>query len=326
MGLEWSHRISGVPTPAPRFRGDYQQLSKVATSFATQAGNCKRTLQQVKGRMATLQGGDWIGQGAQAFYREMEQELLPSLQRLAIAIEQAERVTMQISRIVKEAEEASSRLLRGEGVGAAVLGSLAHAVEATRATATPITTPTPTPSSPGPTATPMPPGWAPTPSGTPTFEEMQSTSAQQHQQWLDSLRTEVAACAESGDPDGCVASLGATIYPHYGWNLFELASSGADNPLPPDSEEVRFIMASQVSRNLTDPVVGAFIGELHLSLDRYSNFEPAFVEALKTVNWQTYSDTVVDHAWDMAVAQEYLKRWVGWPAGPLSGQFFVSSE
>jgi len=143
---------------------------------------------------------------------------------------------------------------------------------------------------------------------------------------LDSLRSEVTACAESGDPDGCVASVGATIYPHYGWDLFKLASSGVDNPLPPDSEEVRFIMASQVAGNLTDPVVGAFIGELYLSLDHDSNFEPAFVEALKTVNWGIYSDVVDKYAWDMAVAQEYLKKMVSWPAGPLSGQFFVSSE
>ena len=317
-----------VPLPAPRFRGDYQQLSKIATSFATQAGNCQRTLQQVKGRMATLQGSDWIGQGAQAFYREMEQEVLPSLQRLVIAIGQAERVTLQTSRIVEETEEAASRLLRGVGVGAAAMGTLAATAHTTQATSTPITTPTPTPTPipVGPSATPTPPGWAPPPSSTPTFEEMQSGSTQQHQQWLDTLRSESAACAESRDPDGCTVAVGATIYPDYGRDLFELASSGADNPLPSDSDEVRLIMASQVAGNMTDPVVSAFIGELHLSPDHYSNFEPAFVEALKTVNWQAYSDTVVDHAWDMAVAQEYLTKMVGWPAGPLSGQFFVSSE
>ena len=285
-------------------------------------------LQQVRGRIATQRGGDWIGQGARAFYQEMEQEVLPSLQRLANAIKLARQVTLQISRIVKEAEEAASRLLSGEGVMPGTMGTPGLVQSATQATATPITTPTPTrtPISGAPTATPVPPGWTPPLSSTPTIEEMQSGSAQRHQQWLDSLRSEVTACAESGDPDGCVASVGATIYPRYGWDLFELASSGADNPLPPDPEEVRFIMASQVAGNMTDPVVSAFIGELHLNPDHYSNFEPAFVEALKTVNWQTYSDTVVDHAWDMAVAQEYLKKMVGWPAGPLSGQFFVSRE
>ena len=274
--------------------------------------------------MATMQGGDWIGQGARAFYQEMEQEVLPSLQRLANAIKLARQVTLQISRIVKEAEEAASRLLSGEGARLGSIGILASGPIATREPATPISTPSPSPTA--PTATPVPPGWAPPLSSTPTIEEMQSGSAQRHQQWLDSLRSEVMACAESGDPEGCAATVGATIYAHHGWDLFELARSGADNPLPSDSDEVRLVMASQVAGNMTDPVVSAFIGELHLNPDHYSNFEPAFVEALKTVNWQTYSDTVVDHAWDMAVAQEYLAKMVGWPAGPLSGQFFVSSE
>ena len=104
--------------PAPKFRGDYEQLGKIASSFGTQASNSQRMLQQVKGRMATLQGGDWIGQGARAFYKEMEQEVLPSLQRLAKAIERAQHVTLQISCILKEAEETAARLLGGAGAGA----------------------------------------------------------------------------------------------------------------------------------------------------------------------------------------------------------------
>jgi len=191
-------------------------------------------------------------------------------------------------------------------------------------TVTPVSTPSPSPTA--PTATPVPPSWTPALASTPTVEEMQSASAQRQHEWLDSLQREVMACPESGDPDGCVATVGATIYAHYGWNLFELAASGEDNPLPPDSEEVRVIMASQVSGNMTDPVVSAFLGELSLSPDRYSNFEPAFVEALKTVKGGIYRDVVDEHAWDMAFAREYAKRWASWPAGPLSGQFFVSSE
>lgn len=109
--------------PAPKFRGDYEQLGKIASSFGTQASNSQRVLQQLKSQMATLQGGDWIGQGARAFYKEMEQDVLPSLQRLTKAIERAQQVTLQISRIVKEAEETSARLLRGAGGAAAGVGA-----------------------------------------------------------------------------------------------------------------------------------------------------------------------------------------------------------
>jgi hypothetical protein len=163
---------------------------------------------------------------------------------------------------------------------------------------------------------------------TPTIEEVQSASAQRQHEWLDSLQREVMACPESGDPDGCVATVGATIYAHYGWDLFELAASGEDNPLPADSDEVR-IMGQQVAGNMTDPVVGPFIGELRLDLDHYSNFEPAFVEALKGVKRDIYENAVrqaQEHGWDIAIAEEVAKRMVGFPAGPLSGQYFATSE
>jgi WXG100 family type VII secretion target len=104
--------------PSPRIRADYEQLQKIATSFSTQAANSQRTLKQVKSQMDILQRGDWIGRGARAFYKEMDQDVLPALQRLVKALERASQVTQQISRIVKEAEDEAARLLRGAGVGA----------------------------------------------------------------------------------------------------------------------------------------------------------------------------------------------------------------
>jgi hypothetical protein len=166
------------------------------------------------------------------------------------------------------------------------------------------------------------------PLSTPTVEEIQSASAQKHQEWLDSLQREVMACPESGDPEGCVASVGARIYTHYGWDLSELARSGEDNPIPADSDEVR-LMGPQIAGNLTDPVVGAFLKQLDLNLDHSSNFEPGFVEALKAVKDRDYAravENVRDHGWDIGVAQEVLKRMVPWTAGPLLGQYFATSE
>jgi hypothetical protein len=75
--------------------------------------------------------------------------------------------------------------------------------------------------------------------------------------------------------------------------------------------------------------VGPFIGELRLDLDHYSNFEPAFVEALKGVKRDIYENAVrqaQEHGWDIAIAEEVAKRMVGFPAGPLSGQYFATSE
>ena len=109
--------------PAPRIRGDYDSLAQISQVFARRAADTKRTIQRVKRQINTLQGGDWVGKGAKAFYREMDSEVLPSMQRLATALETANRVTRQIIQILRAAEEDAARIFRvfGEGgVGAAI--------------------------------------------------------------------------------------------------------------------------------------------------------------------------------------------------------------
>ena len=104
--------------PAQKVRGDYDQLGKIASIFGGQADSAKRMLQQVKSQMVTLQGGDWVGQGAKSFYREMEQDVLPTITRLTQALDAARQVTLRISLILREAEDTAARLLSGRGVAA----------------------------------------------------------------------------------------------------------------------------------------------------------------------------------------------------------------
>ena len=52
-----------------------------------------------------LKGGDWVGKGADKFYGEMDSAVLPALKRLITALETAQRVTRQISKIHKDTKE-----------------------------------------------------------------------------------------------------------------------------------------------------------------------------------------------------------------------------
>jgi len=103
--------------PAPRIRGDYDSLAQISQAFARRAADTQRTIQRIKRQINTLQGGDWIGKGAKAFYREMDSEVLPSLKRLATALETANRATRQIIQILRAAEEDAARIFRAVGVG-----------------------------------------------------------------------------------------------------------------------------------------------------------------------------------------------------------------
>lgn len=109
--------------PAPRIRADHDALGKIAQGFANQAANTQRSLRKIKQSMDTLQGGDWIGKGANAFYKEMEGDVLPAVQRLQTSLNRASQTTRQISAVLKEAEDEAARILGALVAGAAAAGA-----------------------------------------------------------------------------------------------------------------------------------------------------------------------------------------------------------
>jgi len=102
---------------APQFRGDYEMLAQIAQAFGQHASLTKTSLQRIQRAVNTLQSGDWIGTGANAFYREMSDQVLPTLKRLAAALESADRTLRKVSQIIKQAEDEASRLFRLDGAG-----------------------------------------------------------------------------------------------------------------------------------------------------------------------------------------------------------------
>jgi WXG100 family type VII secretion target len=110
---------------AATIRADYDQLKQVATAFRKNVEASQRTLQAIRRNKEVLQGGDWMGQGANAFYREMDDSVLPTLQRLINALETAADSTAQISSLMKEAEDQAANALKGAAVGLGAVGGAA---------------------------------------------------------------------------------------------------------------------------------------------------------------------------------------------------------
>jgi WXG100 family type VII secretion target len=94
---------------APTVRSDYDQLKNVSHSFSSQSEVLNGMNQNLQSCMDTLQGGDWMGQGAQAFFKEMDDQVMPTLKRLQHALDESARITQQISQIMKEAEDNASK-------------------------------------------------------------------------------------------------------------------------------------------------------------------------------------------------------------------------
>jgi len=93
-------------------QADYDELEQIASQFSNQAQNIQAMQQKVRGSYAKLLDKGWIGAGANAFFDEMEELILPAQERLQDALEQASQATQQISDNVKTAEQDASGLFR----------------------------------------------------------------------------------------------------------------------------------------------------------------------------------------------------------------------
>ncbi len=95
-----------------RVRGNHDELKQIATLFGQEADATQRTIAALRQRKDVLQGGDWIGQSARAFYGEMDSALLPAMTRLQRALAQAQNVTHKIAAALRQCEADAARQLR----------------------------------------------------------------------------------------------------------------------------------------------------------------------------------------------------------------------
>ncbi len=97
--------------PNIKIRCDYDQMKQISKMFTAQGSAIAGINRKIKAAQSTLEGGDWIGKGAKAFYQEMNSDVSPSMKRLEKAMEEAARITKQIHQAMHQAEEESSRIL-----------------------------------------------------------------------------------------------------------------------------------------------------------------------------------------------------------------------
>jgi len=92
-------------------KADYDQLEQVAAGFMNEAQAIEQMLQSVRGGMDKLQDA-WIGRGSDAFFAEMQDEVVPAVQRLHDALNDASQVTKEISQTMQQADEEASSPFR----------------------------------------------------------------------------------------------------------------------------------------------------------------------------------------------------------------------
>ena len=94
-------------------RGNYDELKTIQGNWQKEAESVAQMISNLSSCIQTLEGGDWIGQGAKAFLAEMNSSVMPSLKRLDKALASAAKNTGSIAREIKAAEDATSATLNG---------------------------------------------------------------------------------------------------------------------------------------------------------------------------------------------------------------------
>lgn len=86
-------------------RASHDELPKVSKGFGGESSRVKSTIDRLNRVIQVLEGGDWVGEGATAFYKEMHSEVMPALQRLMKALEMGANVSDKIGRLIDELEQ-----------------------------------------------------------------------------------------------------------------------------------------------------------------------------------------------------------------------------
>jgi WXG100 family type VII secretion target len=96
--------------PSIKIQIQYDELDGMSGEFSQMSGEVEQMISKVKSCFEVLQGGGWIGRGAEAFFAEMNDMVFPALERLKNVLEESGRQTKTVIVKFREAEtQASSR-------------------------------------------------------------------------------------------------------------------------------------------------------------------------------------------------------------------------
>lgn len=84
---------------------NYDEMQAIIKSLQSEEDEIKALLSQTKSKVEALHGNQWVGQGADQFFNEMEGELLPAMGKMAYALGVAQNVAQQIVNTIHQADE-----------------------------------------------------------------------------------------------------------------------------------------------------------------------------------------------------------------------------
>ena len=84
---------------------NYDDMNNIVGKFKSEAQEIDSLLKQNKSKVESLHNNQWVGQGADKFFSEMEQSVLPAQARLVDALNHASDVAQKIADTIRRFDE-----------------------------------------------------------------------------------------------------------------------------------------------------------------------------------------------------------------------------
>jgi WXG100 family type VII secretion target len=97
---------------ADRVRYQYDNLENFARQFSEHASDAQQVRQRLLGQLQVLEEGGWVGEGAARFSAEMRDMILPALEALSRALDNANGAIVRAAGMMRDAENEAAALFK----------------------------------------------------------------------------------------------------------------------------------------------------------------------------------------------------------------------
>lgn len=114
------------------FQLQYDEMTSIAKNFKDEGEDIARLHADTRQRVRDLYK-EWVGEGAEKFFEEMETNLLPAVQRLSNALFESQDAANEIMKIIQSADEETAGFFRnelaGDDFGAGLFGQASQGIQ-----------------------------------------------------------------------------------------------------------------------------------------------------------------------------------------------------
>jgi WXG100 family type VII secretion target len=100
----------GDAMPSIKIKCNYDEAGQLVNIFKDQNSSVSAMTKKIQAAKDELSGGQWVGKGAKAFFAEMDQKVLPALNKLSQALEGGSQNISKASQAMQQAEDDSKNL------------------------------------------------------------------------------------------------------------------------------------------------------------------------------------------------------------------------